>query len=140
MAPKELKGVMVALITPFADDGSVDRAAIDKHVNRLIDAGVHGLVPGGSTGEFATLTFDERKTLIDQVVNSAAGRVPVVAGIGVLSTPHAVELAEHAAETGADALMVLPPFYDAPNLAQLKEFMGDVNKASGLSIVYYPFS
>ncbi|KAI0839929.1 hypothetical protein F5Y06DRAFT_18565 [Hypoxylon sp. FL0890] len=139
MAPKALGGVMVALVTPFKDSSkSVDTDALDKHINRLIDAGVHGLVPGGSTGEFTALSTEERKVLVEQTVRSAAGRATVVAGVGDLSTARTAELAAHAAEVGADALMVVPPFYDAPNLAQLREYLKDISTAAnGLPIVYY---
>ena len=138
MAPQELKGIMVALITPFAADGSIDVAGLDAHIQRLIQAGVHGLVPGGSTGEFVTLSNQERKTLVEQCIKSAAGRVPVIAGVGGLSTAEAVDLSQHAAKAGASALMVVPPFYDALNLSQLREFMFDISKASNsLPIMYY---
>ncbi|KAF5254708.1 hypothetical protein FOXYS1_14364, partial [Fusarium oxysporum] len=86
MAPQELTGILVALITPFKPDGTVDLPALDAHIQRQISAGVHGLVPGGSTGEFTALTLQERKDVLDQCVKSAAGRVPVVAGIGDLTT------------------------------------------------------
>lgn len=128
---------MVALPTPFRDDGSIDDAALDAHINRLIKAGVHGLVPGGSTGEFPALSTDERKTLTELCVKSAAGRVPVIAGTGDLSTSRSIELAQHAAQAGADAIMVVPPFYDAPNVAQLREMLREIRTASGLPIVYY---
>ncbi|KAF5009413.1 hypothetical protein FDECE_4345 [Fusarium decemcellulare] len=137
MAPQELKGIMVALITPFADDGSVDVQGINDHVNRLIDAGVHGLVPTGSTGEFGTLSIAERKTVIEAVIKAAAGRVPVVAGVGSLATAEAVDLAKHHAKAGAAALMVLPPFYEPANLTQLKEWFKTIHDASGLPLVYY---
>ncbi|KAF3010312.1 hypothetical protein G7054_g302 [Neopestalotiopsis clavispora] len=137
MASQGLKGIMVALITPFAADGSVDYAALDAHVNRMIDAGVHGLVPGGSTAEFPALTTEERKKALEQVIKSAAGRVPVIAGIGDLSTIKTIDLAKHASQAGASALMVVPPFYDAPNLEQLREFLKEVHDASGVDIMYY---
>lgn len=133
----DLRGILVALVTPFAEDGSIDAAALDAHINRLIDAGVHGLVPGGSTGEFTTLSTEERKTLIELCVKSAAGRVPVVAGTGELSTSKGVELAKHAAEAGAAALMIVPPFYDAVSLTQLRELFKEIHTASGLPIMYY---
>lgn len=136
--PKELTGIMVALITPFTkDQKSIDFAALDQHVNRMIDAGVHGLVPGGSTGEFTALTTQERKQLLEQVVKSAAGRVPVVAGIGALETESALDLAAHAGKSGASATMVVPPFYDALTLEELHEYLSDIHQASGLPIVYY---
>ena len=128
---------MVALITPFAQDGSIDLAALDTHVNRLIDAGVHGLVPGGSTAEFTVLSTEERKTALEQVIKSAAGRVPVVAGVGDLSTNRVIDLAVHAAKAGAAATMVVPPFYAAPNLTQLRDMCSEIHKASGLDIMYY---
>ena len=87
-------------------------------VERLIGAGVGGLVPGGSTGEFTTLTNAERRLLIEVTVEAAAGRVPVVAGTGALSTRETVELSVHAEQAGAAAVMIIPPFYDAPVLAR----------------------
>lgn len=134
----DLSGIAVALITPFtADQASIDAAAIDEHVNRLIAAGVNGLVPGGSTGEFWTLSIDERKQLVELVVKSADGRVPVIAGIGDLTTDRVVGLALHAASVGAAALMVVPPFYDAVNIAQLRELLSEIHMKSGLPIMYY---
>ncbi|POR33920.1 4-hydroxy-tetrahydrodipicolinate synthase [Tolypocladium paradoxum] len=139
MAPsQDLQGIMVALITPFTEDQStVDLQALDQHVNRLIDAGVHGLVPGGSTGEFTALSAKERKEVLEQTVASANGRVPVIAGIGHLSTDKAVDLAEHAAKAGAAALMVVPPFYDAVSLPELRGLLREIHEASKLPIVYY---
>lgn len=137
MAPQELNGISVALITPFAADGSVDVDAIHTHVNRLIDAGVHGFVPGGSTAEFTVLSTEERKVALEAVIKAAAGRVPVVAGVGDLSTPRVIDLAVHAAKAGAAATMIVPPFYAAPNLTQLRSMLDEVHKASGIDIMYY---
>jgi dihydrodipicolinate synthase/N-acetylneuraminate lyase len=134
----ELTGVLVALVTPFTGDGSeIDAGALEAHIDRMINAGIHGLVPGGSTGEFTTLTLEERKQLTELTVKAAGGRVPVVAGTGALSTKDAIDLAAHAAEVGASALMVVPPFYDAPDLGTLKELLGEIYAASGLTIMYY---
>ncbi|MGP4030076.1 dihydrodipicolinate synthase family protein [Actinomadura sp. 3N407] len=133
-----LTGILVALVTPFTPDASkIDGDALHRHVRRLIDAGVHGLVPGGSTGEFTALTLAERKQLTEVCVEAAEGRVPVIAGTGALSTADAVELGAHAAEVGATALMVVPPFYDAPDLPQVRAYLKAVHDASGLPIVYY---
>jgi 4-hydroxy-tetrahydrodipicolinate synthase len=134
----DLAGVLVALVTPFTADGSeIDTAVLEAHVDRLIRAGAHGLVPAGSTGEFTTLTVAERKQLTELVVKTAAGRVPVVAGTGALTTAEAVDLAAHAAQAGASALMVVPPFYDAPDLSTLRELLGEIYAAAQLPIVYY---
>ncbi|KAF2009728.1 aldolase [Aaosphaeria arxii CBS 175.79] len=135
--PQELTGILVALVTPFAEDGSISEERLGSHINRLIDAGVHGLVPGGTTAEFTALSPAERKQNLELVIKYAKGRVPVVAGIGALYTSEAEDYAVHAAKAGAAAIMALPPFYDAPNLDQLKEFMGAIHKAANLPIVYY---
>ena len=138
MTTTDLAGVLVALVTPFTADGNeIDAVALEAHVDRLIREGAHGFVPGGSTGEFTTLTLDERKQLTELVVKAASGRVPVVAGTGALSTRDAIELATHAAETGADALMVVPPFYDAVELSTFKELLREIYAASGLPIMFY---
>jgi len=135
----QLHGVLVALTTPFTDDGSrIDVLRLKSHIDRLLDAGVHGLVPGGSTGEFTALSFDERKYLLEQVIEITHGRVPVVAGIGCLSTKDDIEMARHASRVGASAVMVVPPFYDPPDYEQLKDLMKEIHQASnGLPIVYY---
>ena len=87
-------GVLPALITPFTEDGSaIDTEGLVANVERLIEAGVGGLVPGGSTGEFTTLAHDERRRLVEATVEAAAGRVPVVAGTGALSTTETVDSA-----------------------------------------------
>ncbi|GAB7332139.1 hypothetical protein MBLNU13_g04015t1 [Cladosporium sp. NU13] len=136
--PQELKGIMVALITPFTPDQKfIDEPAYKTHINRLINAGVHGLVPGGSTGEFTVLSYEERKQLVELTIKFAAGRVPVLAGIGDLSTERAVDLAVHAGQAGAASVMVVPPFYDALSLSELHEFLGEIYKASKLPICYY---
>ncbi|KAL3460783.1 hypothetical protein BJX64DRAFT_278233 [Aspergillus heterothallicus] len=112
-------------------------AVLKAHIDHLFAAGIHGLVPGGSTGEFITLTVPERKKLIKSVIKHTAGRGPVVAGAESTKTEEDVELAKHAAQAGAAALMVVPPYYDPPNYEQLHEFMDEVHNASGLPIVYY---
>ncbi|CAN9285982.1 unnamed protein product [Alternaria alternata] len=138
MAPRELSGILVALITPFTDDGkTVHEGRLQAHINRMIEAGVHGLVPGGTTGEFTAMTSEERKNGLELVIKYTAGRVPVVAGIGALSTWECVDLATHAAKASADALMVVPPFYDPVNYQQLRTLMKEVHEASKLPIMFY---
>jgi Dihydrodipicolinate synthase/N-acetylneuraminate lyase len=122
-----LHGILVALITPFTDDKTaIDESRLQAHIEHLITAGVHGLVPGGSTGEFTTLTVAERKQLTELCVKFAAGRVPVVAGTGSLSSAEAVELSVHAAQVGAAATMVVPPYYDPVSLPELHELLGEI--------------
>ncbi|KZZ93736.1 Dihydrodipicolinate synthetase-like protein [Moelleriella libera RCEF 2490] len=134
----QLGGILVAIITPFTKDQKApDLEALDQHINRLIDAGVHGLVPGGSTGEFTALSTQERKAVLEQTIASAGGRVPVVAGIGDLSTEKTLDLATHAAQSGAAALMVVPPFYDPVTLGELQSMLKEIHDAAELPIVYY---
>jgi 4-hydroxy-tetrahydrodipicolinate synthase len=131
-------GVLPALITPFTDDGAaVDAGALAAHVERLIAGGVAGLVPGGSTGEFTTLTNDERRRLVEITVEATAGRVPVVAGTGALSTRETVELSVHAEQAGAAAVMVVPPFYDPLRWRELLAHYTAVADAIHIPVMYY---
>ncbi|KAL4756729.1 dihydrodipicolinate synthase family protein [Aspergillus foveolatus] len=138
MSDLNLNGILVALVTPFTDDKTaIDEARLQLHIKHMLDAGIHGLVPGGSTGEFTTLSLSERKQLTELCVRFAGGRVPVVAGTGATSTSEAVELAVHAKEVGAAAVMVVPPFYDPVNLQQLTELLAEIHEKSTLPIMYY---
>jgi 4-hydroxy-tetrahydrodipicolinate synthase len=131
-------GVLPALITPFTDDGdAIDTESLASIVDRLVGAGVGGLVPGGSTGEFTTLTPDERRRLVEVTVQAAAGRVPVVAGTGALSTRETVELSVHAERAGAAAVMIVPPFYDALSWRELQAHYTAVAAAIEIPIMYY---
>jgi 4-hydroxy-tetrahydrodipicolinate synthase len=131
-------GVLPALITPFTEDGgAIDNGALAAIVDRLIGAGVAGLVPGGSTGEFTTLSHTERRQLVEVTVEAAAGRVPVVPGTGALSTRETVELSVHAERTGAAAVMIVPPFYDALSWRELLAHYTAVADAIDIPIMYY---
>src|SRR5919107_2479320 len=131
-------GVLPALIPPFTADGSaIDTGALAAIVDRLIGGGVAGLVPGGSTGEFTTLSHAERRQLVEVTVDAADGRVPVVAGTGALSTRETVELSVHAEQAGAAAVMIVPPFYDALPWRELLAHYSAVADAIGIPIMYY---
>jgi 4-hydroxy-tetrahydrodipicolinate synthase len=134
----DFHGVLPALITPFSEDGSdLDPDALAAIVDRLVDAGVGGLVPGGSTGEFTTLSNVERRRVVEVTVEAAAGRVPVVAGTGALSTRETVELSVHAERAGASAVMVVPPFYEALSWRELLAHYTAVARAISIPIMYY---
>jgi 4-hydroxy-tetrahydrodipicolinate synthase len=134
----DFHGVLPALITPFTPDGgAVDADALAAIVERLIGAGAGGLVPGGSTGEFTTLTGDERREIVEVGVEAAAGRVPVVAGTGALSTAETVELSVHAERAGAAAVMIVPPFYDALSWRELLAHYTAVAERISIPIMYY---
>jgi 4-hydroxy-tetrahydrodipicolinate synthase len=131
-------GVLPALITPFTEDGgAIDGDALAALVDRLIGGGAGGLVPGGSTGEFTTLSHAERRQLVETTVEAAAGRVPVVAGTGALSTRETVGLSVHAEQAGAAAVMIVPPFYDALPWRELLAHYTAVADAIGIPIMYY---
>lgn len=131
-------GVLPALVTPFTDDGAeLDTDALAAIVDRLVASGVGGLVPGGSTGEFTTLTHAERRLLVETTVEAAAGRVPVVAGTGALSTRETVALSRHAEAVGAAAVMIVPPFYEALSWRELIAHYSAVADAIGIPIMYY---
>src|SRR5688500_1381171 len=136
--PDPFHGVLPALITPFAPGGdAIDTRALAANVERLVAGGVGGLVPGGSTGEFTTLTHDERRLLTEATVEAAAGRVPVVAGTGARSTRETVALSVHAEEAGAAAVMVVPPFYDPLPWRELLAHYTAVADAIGIPVMYY---
>ena len=133
-----LRGILAAVTTPFTADGSaVDEPVVKTQVERLVAAGIHGLVPTGTTGEFMTLTPTEYRRVVELYVQAAAGRVPVVAGVGALSTKDAVELARDFEQLGADAIMIVPPFYDPLDFPTLKAFLTAVSDAITVPIVYY---
>ncbi|BAK35426.1 dihydrodipicolinate synthase [Microlunatus phosphovorus NM-1] len=138
MSDLEIRGILAAVVTPFTADGSaIDEDNLRAQVDRLVEAGIHALVPTGSTGEFASLSLDEHKRVIELYVEAAAGRVPVIAGIGGLTNQITIELAKHAKQVGADALMVVPPFYEPLGFEDVKFFLTSVSEAAGLPIVYY---
>jgi 2-dehydro-3-deoxy-D-pentonate aldolase len=105
------KGLMPAMVTPFDDRGEVDLGATEAVVEHFIEAGVDGISPLGSTGEFSHLTGNERKRFAEEVVRIVGGRVPLVVGVGAAGTKEMVELARHAEDVGADAVLVVSPFY-----------------------------
>lgn len=136
--PLELRGILAAVSTPFtADASAVDEDALRALVDRLVAAGIHGLVPTGTTGEFMTLSPLEHRRVIQLYVEAADGRIPVVAGVGSLSTHGAVELARYSEQVGADAIMVVPPFYDPLSYESLQAFLTAVSDAITIPIVYY---
>ena len=130
------QGSFTALITPFKD-GSVDEAAFRKLVEWQIDQGTHGLVPCGTTGESPTLSHDEHRRVIEICIETAAGRVPVIAGTGSNSTSEAVELTRHAKAAGADGALVVTPYYNKPTQEGLYLHYKAINDAADIPILIY---
>jgi 4-hydroxy-tetrahydrodipicolinate synthase len=134
----ELRGILPAMVTPLTDDGAkLDLDALAQHTTYLLDAGCRGLIPGGSTGEFTSLTPSERELLHATVIEAADGRVPVIPHTGAMTAQEAIELSVHAQTAGAAGVMVAPPYYDALTFAELHLFYSQVAEAIEIPIMLY---
>ncbi|MBK8440393.1 MAG: 4-hydroxy-tetrahydrodipicolinate synthase [Rhodobacter sp.] len=131
-----IKGSIPALVTPFKD-GAVDMDTLKKLVDWQIAEGSSGLVPVGTTGESPTLSHAEHRAVVEAVVRFAAGRVPVIAGAGSNNTIEAIELAQHAEKAGADAILVVTPYYNKPTQAGMIAHFSAVHDACRLPIIIY---
>jgi 4-hydroxy-tetrahydrodipicolinate synthase len=129
-------GCFVALVTPFRD-GRVDVERLESLVQFHVEAGSHGLVPCGTTGESATLSHEEHELVIETVVRAADGRVPVVAGTGSNSTAEAIRLTLFAQEVGADGALLITPYYNKPTQAGLLAHFEAISKETDLPLVVY---
>ena len=128
-------GSICALITPF-NDGNVDENAFGNLIDWQIAEGTNGLVPMGTTGESPTLSHDEHKRVVELCIEVADGRVPIIAGAGSNSTAEAIELAEHAKKAGADAALVVTPYYNKPTQEGLYRHFEALNSV-GIPIIIY---
>src|SRR6202047_1892555 len=135
-AKTKFRGSFTALVTPFKN-GSLDEAAFRSLVNWQISEGTHGLVPVGTTGESPTLSHDEHRRVVGWCVKQANRRVPVVAGAGSTSTAEAIEFARHAEEAGADAVLIVTPYYNKPTQEGLYQHYKAINDAIGIPIIIY---
>lgn len=131
------KGAITALITPMNRDGSLDLAAFDRLVEWQVAEGISGLVPVGTTGESPTLSHVEHHKIVERTVHVAAGRVPVIAGAGSNSTMEAVDLAKHAEQAGASAVLVVSPYYNKPTQEGLYRHFMMVADAISIPVVLY---
>ena len=129
-------GSMPALVTPFKD-GKFDEPAFRALVDWQISSGSHGLVPTGTTGESPTLSHAEHRHVVDVCIDEARGRVPIIAGAGSNNTVEAIELARHAEKAGADAVLVVTPYYNKPTQEGLYQHFKAVNDAIGIPIFVY---
>lgn len=134
-----IAGLFVPLLTPLSEGGAVDTPAIAGHVERLLDGGVEGLVALGTTGEFADLLADERAAVVAATVTAAAGRVPVLAGVGAVGAAEACGHARAAASAGADGLLALPPLYWKLDDDALLRHFESVAAATDLPLLLYDF-
>lgn len=125
-----MRGSMVALITPFRND-RVDEDALVGLVQWHIEQGTHVLVPSGTTGESPTLSHEEHKRVVEVVIKAAAGRVPVIAGTGSNATSEAIDLTRHAEDAGADAALIVTPYYNRPTQDGLYAHFSTIHDAVG---------
>jgi len=131
----KIEGVYPALITPFTADGGVDKEGLRRLVEYVVEGGVAGIVPCGTTGESATLSHKEHEEVIDVVVDCST--VPVIAGTGSNNTTEAVEFTKHAADAGADACLLITPYYNKPNVKGLKEHFKRIGDSVEMPLILY---
>ncbi|MGE0410114.1 MAG: 4-hydroxy-tetrahydrodipicolinate synthase [Amphiplicatus sp.] len=131
-----ISGSITALVTPFRN-GAVDADAFQRLVNRQVEAGSHGVVPVGTTGESATLTHPEHRRVIELCVEAVAGRIPVIAGAGSNATAEAIDLAKFAEKAGANAVLAVTGYYNKPSQAGLLAHFTALHDATVLPIIVY---
>jgi 4-hydroxy-tetrahydrodipicolinate synthase len=134
---KTFRGTYTVMITPFTAAGEVDVTALRAFVDWQIAAGIHGLIPLGSTGEFLSMDDDEKTLVAEVVIRQAAGRVPVLIGTGAEDTREVVRLSRRAEKLGADGVMIIPPFYSTPTDDELVHHYKTVADAISLPIMVY---
>ncbi len=134
---KEIKGIVVPVVTPFRQDESINEDALRQIVNYLVGAGVHGLFPSGSQGEFWALTTDEKKRVMDVVIEEAAGRVFVMPSTGAVTTRESIELTRHAERSGADAVSVITPFFIRPSADELRRHYVAIANSVSIPVLAY---
>jgi 4-hydroxy-tetrahydrodipicolinate synthase len=135
-AKTSFRGSFTALVTPFRN-GSLDEKRFRDLVDWQIAEGTNGLVPVGTTGESPTLSHEEHEQVVEWCIDQAKGRVPVVAGAGSNSTAEAVSLAQHAEKAGADAVLVVTPYYNKPTQEGMYQHFKAINDAIGIPILIY---
>jgi 4-hydroxy-tetrahydrodipicolinate synthase len=133
---KKIQGAITAIVTPMLD-GKVDEEGLTNLINFQIENGIHGLVPCGTTGESATLDFDEHKRVIELTVQVVDGRVPVIAGTGANNTLEAIDLTESARNSGADAVLSVVPYYNKPSQEGLYQHFKAILDAVDIPMVLY---
>ena len=130
------KGVFTALLTPFKN-GALDEVSFRSFIDFQIESGIHGLVPVGTTGESPTVSHDEHKLAVEICIDQASKKVPVIAGTGSNNTAEAIELTNHASEKGADAALVVTPYYNKPNQEGLYAHYKAIAENSDIPIMIY---
>jgi 4-hydroxy-tetrahydrodipicolinate synthase len=135
--PTDFRGVYSAMATPFGNDGEIDEAPLRASVSRAVEAGVDGLAPCGSTGEFTAMSDEERMRVVEIVVAEAAGRIPVLVQTGALTTATAVKLSKHASDAGAAGVFAIIPFYEPLALDEIRGYYEAIAEAVEVPVGIY---
>lgn len=133
----DLQGCYVAIVTPFDAGGSIDEQGLRSNINFLIDKGVTGVVPCGTTGESATLSWEEHNRVVDITIDEVKGRITVISGAGSNNTREAVAAAKHAKESGSDAILCITPYYNKPTQEGLYQHFKAITGDVAIPIVVY---
>ncbi|MDO5027274.1 MAG: dihydrodipicolinate synthase family protein [Tissierellia bacterium] len=133
----DIKGVIPAMITPFDEKEELDKEKVQKLVEHLIEKNVNGLYLGGSTGEGFLMDHEERKLLVEYVIEQVRGRIPVIVHVGSISTKLSIDLAKHAYEKGADAISSVPPFYWRFDNESIFQYYKDISESTPLPMIIY---
>lgn len=134
---KQLKGTMVVMATPFTEEGQFDEKGFRENIDWFISEGIHGVICTGSTSEFANMDTEEIQRCIDVTVEQAGGRVPVMAGTAANTTKKTIELTQYAQRAGADAAMIVSPFYGLPNQEELYLHFKTIAENTDIPIMLY---
>lgn len=134
---KKWFGVCVVVCTPFSENEELDEETLRRHIRFLLDAGVHGIIPTGSTSEFASLSETERKRVVDITIDEVNGRVPVVVGTAAVSTRDTIMYSQYAEKAGADGVMIVPPYYCHPTEREIYQHYKAVAESIHLPIMLY---
>jgi 4-hydroxy-tetrahydrodipicolinate synthase len=139
---KKIEGTFCVMATPFKGNEDLDLEGFRSNIDYYIQNGIHGLVVGGSTGEFATLSPEEHRQIIKIAVDQNKGRVPLLAGTAHCSTRYTIEMSRYAQDAGVDGLLIVPPFYSLPKENEIYEHYSAISKAVSIPIMIYnnPFT
>ncbi|AZO93921.1 4-hydroxy-tetrahydrodipicolinate synthase [Halocella sp. SP3-1] len=133
----EVKGIIPAMVTPMDKDGNISKKALRQLTNYLIEGGVHGLFPAGSTGEYYGLTIAQKKEVIETVIDEANGRVPIYAGAGMITTKDTIEVTKMAEDIGVDAVSILTPMFIRPSEDELYNHYKTIANSVDIPVLLY---
>lgn len=139
---KKIEGTFCVMVTPFKNNEEIEVEGLKSNIDFYIENGIHGLVVGGSTGEFATLHPEEHKKIIKVAVDQVNGRVPLLAGTAHCSTRYTIDMSQYAESVGADGLLIVPPFYSLPSENAIYEHYSAISNAVNIPVMIYnnPFT